>query len=171
MTASGICSVRPGGSHVTPRAPRRLHRRHFLSPCAGEGRASGHVTRVRPLSQSGAVLMMPYRRRRCRSHWVRHQRSPCPLGDPLLWMLRCHRRVITGRLRTAGPHGTPLEPGLRFPSCPVVPESPSEPRLSPKYRPSCSASACLNRLQGNLCSGTCSFFSPGELLKEEGQQQ
>ncbi|XP_014118258.1 PREDICTED: uncharacterized protein LOC106628954 isoform X1 [Pseudopodoces humilis] len=94
-----------------------------------------------------------------------------PLGDPLLWMLRCHRRVITGRLRTAGPHGTPLEPGLRFPSCPVVPESPSEPRLSPKYRPSCSASACLNRLQGNLCSGTCSFFSPGELLKEEGQQQ
>ncbi|XP_023800889.1 uncharacterized protein LOC111941918, partial [Cyanistes caeruleus] len=84
---------------------------------------------------------------------------------------------------TAGPHGTPLAPGLRFPSCPVVPESPSEPLLSPKYRPSCSASACLNRglqssfggllakasplpycpldnlsgLQGNLCSGTCSF--------------
>ncbi|XP_058716101.1 uncharacterized protein LOC131590197 isoform X2 [Poecile atricapillus] len=36
---------------------------------------------------------------------------------------------------TAGPYGTPSESGLRFPSCPVVPESPSEPRLSPSTVP------------------------------------
>lgn len=53
---------------------------------------------------------------------------------------------------TAGPRRAPLEPGLRFPSCPAATESPvgagtvpPEPGLSPRCRPSRSPRASLNR--------------------------
>ncbi|XP_058716111.1 uncharacterized protein LOC131590197 isoform X10 [Poecile atricapillus] len=127
MTASGICSVCPGGSHVTPRAPRDLHRRRFLSPCGGEGRASGHVTAVRPLSQSGAVLMMPYRRRRCRSHWGHRDPPGMPTWAPPTHVPRgpmerlqnrdCVSRHAPWSLRARQSRDCPQVPSQLLPKC------------------------------------------------------
>ncbi|XP_041903436.1 histone H3-like centromeric protein A isoform X6 [Corvus kubaryi] len=92
LTASRLCGVRHLCGHVTPRMPCGPQGRRFPSPCAGGGpglRSREPREAPQPIRSSardalqGAPLQQPL---------------GC-LGDPLLWMLRCHRRAIRGRLR------------------------------------------------------------------------